>query len=110
MTPERERAVDYMSEEMLPTMYDIDPPVKKPTATPPPPKPVKVKASSAPTPALGGPQHKTPPTADKRPNVAPTETLAANSNRMLYSILIAAVALFTLSIIIVAILYLMGKI
>ena len=109
MTPERERAEEYMSEEMLPTMYDQEPPAKKQAASQPPPVPVKVEANAAP-PALGGPQHKPTPTAGKRPNVAPKETPAASDNRMLHSILIAAAALFTLSIIVVAILYMMGKI
>lgn len=110
MTPERERAVEYMSEEMLPTMYDQDPPAKNPPAPKPPVTPVKVATSTAP-PALGNTQRSRPQTAAMNfPNVAPKDTPAAGSNRVLYSILIAAVVLFTLSIIIVAILYMMGKI
>ncbi|HEX8491728.1 MAG TPA: zinc ribbon domain-containing protein [Pyrinomonadaceae bacterium] len=109
MTPERERAVEYMSEEMLPTMYDQEPPAKKIAVPQPSSEPVKVKASSAPPPALNEPQHK-PPTVHNRPNVAQKETLAANNNRMLYSILVAAAVLFLLSIMIVGILYMMGKI
>lgn len=108
MTPERERAVEYISEEMLPTMYDQDPPVKNPTAQQPPSAPVKVKVSSTPTPAPSEPQHK--PTTYNRPNTGPKETPAANDNRMLYSILIAAAVVFMLSIIIVGILYMMGEI
>jgi hypothetical protein len=43
-------------------------------------------------------------------NVAPKDAPATGNNRTLYSILIAAAVLFTLSIIIVAVLYMMGKI
>lgn len=109
MTPERERAVEYISEEMLPTMYDQDPPAKNPSTPKPPVTPFKVATSTAP-PALGGAQRRSQSTAMNFTNVAPKDTPAAGSNRILYSILIAAAVLFTLSIIIVAILYMMGKI
>ena len=112
MTPERERAMEYISEEMLPTMYDQEPPAKKLAAPLSSSAPAKVSAAAT-TPALGGLQHKpqaTTTTESNRSNVAPRETLADKDNRRLYPILIAAAALFTLSIIVVAILYAMGKI
>lgn len=109
MTPERERAMEFISEEMLPTMYEQDPPAKNPATPKPPSTPVKVEASSTP-PAISSTQRRTPTAATNRRNVASTETPDASGNRILYSILVAAAVLFTISIIIVAVLYMMGRI
>ena len=109
MTPERERAVEYKSEEMLPTMYEQDPPPRNQPTLKPPSTPVKGEPGSTPS-ALGGTERKPSVATRKLPNVAPKETPAAGSNRILYLILIAAGVLFALSIIIVAFLYMTGRI
>ena len=111
MMPERERAVEYVSEEMLPTMYDQEPPAKKISVADLEPNPVKAETgAAAQPPAPNAAPHKPSAKTYNLANAAPKDAAAADGNRTLYSILIAAAALFTLSIIVVAILYVTGKI
>lgn len=129
MTAERKRTPDYVSEEMGPTMYGYDEPIKnllpqKPTPPPPPPveavakpveaEPVKVepvraeprRATAAP--ASSARQTPSKATVARRPATDITE--APDGNRTLHLILGISAVLFALSILVVAILYVKGKI
>ncbi|MDX6693372.1 MAG: hypothetical protein QOF02_975 [Blastocatellia bacterium] len=139
MTPERARTPDYVSEEMGPTMYGYDAPLKKqPTQKLPPPpvnaaaKPVEaatakpieaatakpVEAATAkPVKAEPGRAPSAPKSSTQPPPVAREATKVAgkssapvvNDNRTLHLILGASAVLFALSILVVAILYVTGR-
>jgi hypothetical protein len=109
MMPERERVTET-PEGMGETIYDpSSAPVKLPTPPAPPPKPVKAAPAAAPS-APKRPPSKPPVKAVAPSKVAARETPAANNNRKLHLILGVSAALFALSILIVVILYIMGKI
>lgn len=107
MTPEREHAPDG-SEEMIETMYGFDAD-KNPPASQPSPTPVKVPLSSA-SPASASARQQPSVMSYGLSDVAPQAASADGNSRTLQSVLIAAAALFVLSIAVVAILYVMGKI
>jgi type IV secretory pathway VirB10-like protein len=130
MTPERKRTPDYVSEEMGPTMYGYDAPIKNPPAPKPSPPPVEaaakpVAAEEKPVQAAAEKPVKAEPTSrapsaprssQQQPRVAsdvakavPKSVPAVNNNRMLHLILGASAVLFALSILVVAILYVTGK-
>jgi len=137
MTPERARTPDYISEEMGPTMYGYDAPLKKPPTQKLPPlpvkatadkaapekpgeaatakpataaaaeKPVKAEASRAPSAAKVSPE---PPLPAREPAKAATKRAPADEgNRTLHLILGASAVIFALSILLVVILYVTGK-
>jgi hypothetical protein len=145
MTPERARTPDYISEEMGPTMYGYDAPLKKPPTQKLPPlpvkataekaaiekpieaavgkpieaatakpataaaaeKPVKAEASRAPVAAKVSP--KPPPLAREAAKAATKRAPADEGNRTLHLILGASAVIFALSILLVVILYVTGK-
>jgi hypothetical protein len=140
MTPERARTPDYVSEEMGPTMYGYDAPLKKqPTQKLPPPPPVNataeppveaaakpieaatakpieaaaakpVKAEAGRAPSAPKSSTRQPPIAREAVKVAGKSSApAVNGNRTLHLILGASAVLFALSILVVAILYVTGR-
>ena len=111
MVTERERKTET-PEGMGETMYEAPPPMplRKPTG-PLPPKPVKAAPSSKPPVAKTSASNAAVSGVDY-PKFAKKETpaAAADSNKTLHLILRASVVLFVLTILVVAILYVMGKI
>ncbi len=124
MTPERQREPEEeLSEEMLPTMYDQQPPANP--AVLKPRTPVKSELTSAtlrPSAAPARPRPKSSAAAAQSiPQAAPKSAAmnapkntavnapVANDNATLSLILKGAAILFALSIVAVAILYFMGK-
>lgn len=109
MIPERQR-VPEDSGEMGETIYDGPPPTKPPTPKPTPPPAVKQpQASPAPARANSTPG----PNAVRVKNIpkaAPVNATTDDDNGGLRKVLGIAAALFALSILVVAILYVMGKI
>lgn len=114
MVPERQR-VPEDSGEMGETIYDGPPPKSPPPKPTPPPPPVKQEqASTAPaktssTTATPTPRPASAPAHNTR-KAAHANTPAGGDNRNLRMILGGAAALFALSILVVVILYIMGKI
>lgn len=126
MTAERKRTPDYVSEEMGPTMYGYDEPIKN--LLPPKPAQPKVEAVAKPVkaepakvepvraeprrataaPASSSGQTPSKATGVQRPTANSTE--APNPNRTLHLIVGISAVLFALSILAVAILYVTGKI
>lgn len=117
MIAERKRTPDA-SEEMMETIYEQPAPAKSlPASRPPAPplkapsNPVKVKIEAAvPPPASASPRRQASVQAFKPQKVAPKNASTDDSNRTLRLILSAAVVLFALSILVVVILYVTGKI
>jgi hypothetical protein len=113
MTPERQR-VPEDSGEMGETIYDGPPPkqpVPKPVPTPPSVNQATASTAPAKTNATTASQTQRPP--DSRANntqrAAPGNAPVAGNNNTLRMVLGAAAALFVISILVVAILYMMGK-
>ncbi|HEX8001029.1 MAG TPA: zinc-ribbon domain-containing protein [Pyrinomonadaceae bacterium] len=127
MTPERERTTQT-EEGMGETMYEFEPPsriLQAPMVPMPADEAQPFKAEPAPkspAPMPKATQSSAPPAAAERsvrePSVAAyadstaavKQTPAADSNRKLRLILGASAALFALSILVIAILYIIGKI
>lgn len=109
MVPERQRVLED-SGEMGETIYDTPPPPKpqapKPTPTP---QVEQVQAATAPARESSTPRP-TAVQANKAPKAATVDASSGGDNGTLRMILGAAAALFGLSILAVAILYVMGKI
>ena len=113
MVAERERTTET-AEGMGETMYEAPPPMplplRKPTGPLPPPKPAKPAPSSKPSAAKSSVRNAAVSGVDY-PKFAKKETpVVVDSNRTLQLILRASVVLFVLAILVVAILYVMGKI
>ncbi len=128
MAPERERTTET-EEGMGETMYEYERPSKvlqapmvplpaeeaepvksEPTPKPSPPLIETKPAASAAPPAQKKPSRQPSVVAYGMSNAAEKETPAANNNRRLHLILGASAVLFALSILVVVILYIMGKI
>jgi hypothetical protein len=122
MIEERERVTET-AEGMGETMYEYQPPAKKLEAPmvpmPPveeapvakPPTPTVKPTTSAKPPAPESAQPKPKATATAPPKAQARESVpAVHSNRTLHLILGVSAVLFALSVLVVAILYFMGKI
>lgn len=116
MMPERERKTS-VAEGMGETMYEPIPPLKKPLTSKP--LPPLAKATVEPAPSAPDKSRRQPSVVahglskaalKSTPERKPKRTPAVNTNRTLSLILSVAAGLFALSILVVAILYFMGKI
>lgn len=111
MIAERQR-VPEDSGEMGETIYDAptgpEPELPKPTPTP---KPVtEVQAPTAPAAQSSSTPRPTAARTNNAPKAAPVSAPASGDNATLRMVLGVAAALFVLSIVVVAVLYMMGKI
>lgn len=107
MTPERRRTVE-MSEEMGETMLGYNAPLKNPSTFKPAPPPVKAEPIVAsPAPAIA---HRAPSVMAYNVPQNTAQRGADDGHRKLPLILGVAAALFILSILLVVILYVTGKI